>query len=118
MKTLRLALLIAFYFIIAAATIRTLLVAKPGPTDLLISLCTAIVVTWLCIADSRLMGRPMVQSTHWIMFFTWPVAVPIYLVWMRGMRGLLILLAHVCALFVMVVAIAIVIQEALGIEPA
>jgi hypothetical protein len=50
--------------------------------------------TYWCVLDARKLGRPIVQSLHWIIFLTWPVAVPTYLVFSRRLRGLGIALVH------------------------
>ena len=118
MNHLRLSLLICFYISVAAVAVHTSLVPKQGSFDLLLSLFTALVVTLLCITDSKVRGKPMVQAAQWIMFFTWPIAVPIYLVWSRGAKGLLILFGHIVALLVMVTAIIIVIEILVGVAPA
>lgn len=117
MKTQRIAFLIALYFVIAAGVVHASLVAEAGPVDLLRAFCTAIIVTLLCITDSKIIGRPMLHAARWIMFFTWPVAVPIYLVWSRGAKGLLVLVGHVGALVGMSVGIVVLMQEVLHIEP-
>ena len=54
--------------------------------------------TYWCVVDARMIGRPIVQSLHWIMFYSWPVAVPIYLIYSRKLRGLGIAIVHVIGL--------------------
>ncbi len=49
---------------------------------------------WYCTADARLVGKPLIQLAKLGIFFGWPVAVPIYLLWARGMKGLGLLLLH------------------------
>jgi len=51
----------------------------------------AFAATGWCVVDSRIIGSPVINSLHWIIFFTWNVAVPIYLIWSRGFRGLALL---------------------------
>ena len=46
------------------------------------------------MVDSRILGRPMLRVTHEMTCFTWPAAVPVYLVWSRRFRGLGIALLH------------------------
>ena len=57
------------------------------------------VVTWWCVVDSRMRGSPIVQSLHWIIFFTWPLAAPVYLIWSRKLRGLGWCLLHAIGLY-------------------
>jgi hypothetical protein len=54
----------------------------------------------LCSADARLIGRPLVEMARLGIFFGWPVGVPIYLLWARGLRGFGLLLLHGFLLFV------------------
>jgi len=48
----------------------------------------------LCTVDARLLGRPLIEMARLGIFFGWPVGVPIYLIWARGLRGLGLLLLH------------------------
>ena len=59
--------------------------------------CT--ITTW-CVVDSRILGCPILHSFHWLIFFTYPIAVPIYLVWSRRLRGLGIAVLHAVGLTV------------------
>jgi hypothetical protein len=56
---------------------------ESGRSVLLLWALTASTASYWCVVDSRTIGRPVVQSLHWIIFFTWPIAVPIYLVYSR-----------------------------------
>jgi hypothetical protein len=47
-----------------------------------------------CIADGRVAGRPILRSFYWLIYFLWPIAVPIYLIWARGLKGLGFALFH------------------------
>lgn len=67
---------------------------------LILSALTGSTATYWCVVDSRILGRPIVQSLHWIMFFTWPVAVPLYLVYSRKLRGLGIAVIHAIGLLI------------------
>lgn len=99
-KRLRGIVLLCFYLLVAA---NGALQASPPHTamiGILLALAMASAVTYLCIVDSRIVGRPIVQSVHWIMFVTWPVAAPIYLIYSRRWRGVALLLLHVIGLVV------------------
>jgi hypothetical protein len=101
-KRLRGTVLLCFYSLMAA---NGALQASPPHTPMigiLLALAMASAVTYLCIVDSRIVGRPIVQSVHWIMFFTWPIAAPIYLIYSRGWRGVVLLLLHGVGLIVVV----------------
>jgi hypothetical protein len=47
----------------------------------------AMLTTAWCVADSRRRGRPLLSIVQMIMFFTWFISVPIYLIASRGWRG-------------------------------
>jgi len=71
-------------------------IAESGRTDVLLSfvLCSGMAVA--CIYDARRIGKVMPGAASAAVFITWPVAVPIYLVWSRGWkRGILAALVFV-----------------------
>lgn len=47
-----------------------------------------------CTTDARLIDRPLIEMARLGIFFGWPVGVPIYLLWARGLRGFGLLLLH------------------------
>lgn len=64
-------------------------VFDPGrPVDALFALLFPIFMTYLCIVDSQIRGAPLIRSFHWLIFFTWPVSVPIYLIRAQGWKRL------------------------------
>jgi hypothetical protein len=68
-----------------------------------VQLLTAILFSlgsmWFCTADARLASRPLIPLARVGIFLGWPVGVPIYLLSVRGIRGLGVLLLHACLLF-------------------
>jgi hypothetical protein len=62
--------------------------------ELLLGLSTCLAFAWFCSVDGRLAGKPLLQLAKVGIFFGWPVGVPIYLLWARGVRGLGFLLLH------------------------
>lgn len=68
--------------------------APHGLVHLLLAAMMASAATGWCVVDSRLRGRPIVQSIHWIMFVTWPLSLPIYLVYSRRLWGLGVAILH------------------------
>lgn len=58
------------------------------PVDVAISLALSAAMVKFCILDSKYRGDLLLNSFYWIIFFTWPVSVPIYLLWTRGIRGI------------------------------
>jgi hypothetical protein len=65
-----------------------------GALAMLGSVLFAVTTTGWCVADSRRRGRPLLSVLRMVMFFTWSVSVPIYLVASRGWRGLAYAVAH------------------------
>ena len=66
-------------------------ITEPGRTDVLISLVLCSGMALVCVYDARRIARPLADATPLVLFFTWPVAIPIYLVWSRGWkRGILL----------------------------
>lgn len=101
MKRRRFLYLISLYLLAVLAGVRaTALPQRSYLSDLLLQLEAAIVITQLCVVDARLLGRPLVHAAQWVMFLSWPLAVPIYVLWSRKLRGALLLLAHVILLYV------------------
>ena len=79
------------------------------PQDELREFCytvlVAIAVVVSCIYDARFMRKPIVSSVQGVMLFTWPIAVPAYLVWSRGLkRGLQLVVVHAVCLYGVMVA--------------
>jgi hypothetical protein len=62
--------------------------------DLLLAILVCLGFMWFCTVDARLVGRPLIQLAKLGIFLGWPVGVPIYLLWARGLRGLGTLVLH------------------------
>ncbi|MBI1367190.1 MAG: hypothetical protein GC162_00905 [Planctomycetes bacterium] len=60
-----------------------------APIDLLFRLSISIIIVLACAADARRLHLPLRRIVRIIMLFTWPLTVPIYLIWSRRWRGLL-----------------------------
>jgi hypothetical protein len=83
------------------------LVVSPddSPLDLGFRIMVSIAVVMSCIYDARLAQKAIVLSAQGVMLFTWPVSVPIYLIWSRGVkRGLLLSALHATLLYAVLVA--------------
>ena len=79
---------------------------QPSILDVVLPVLTAFLATSACVADAKLLGKPLAMSIQGFMFFTWPIAVPIYLIWSRRLLGLAMVLAHAfCLMFSLVIAI-------------
>ncbi|WP_406694836.1 hypothetical protein V5E97_27715 [Singulisphaera sp. Ch08] len=62
---------------------------------LALTFLTASVVTQCCIADSKVIGKPILLSFQWLMFLSWAISAPMYLVWTRRFRGLGLAIGYV-----------------------
>ena len=66
--------------------------------ELVYSLALALVLTQICIVDSRIVGKPLPIFSYWLVFIFFGIAVPIYIIWIRGKAGLVIVAAHLIGL--------------------
>ena len=57
-------------------------------TEAIASFACGIFTTSWAVSDSRKRGHPIVHILQLLMFLTWTVAIPIYLIWSRGWKGL------------------------------
>ncbi len=66
---------------------------RPSPEAALRDALFALAHAWLlemwCSADAALRGRPLGHAWRWMIFLFWFAAVPAYLVWSRGLKGVL-----------------------------
>ncbi len=62
--------------------------------SLLLPFAVASAVTLWCVVDSHIRARPILTSLQFLVFITWPVAVPIYLIWSRRLRGIVLAVVH------------------------
>jgi hypothetical protein len=53
----------------------------------------AVFATMYCVLDADLRGKPLPWSTHWLVYSTSTLSVPVYLLWSRGRSWYLALLA-------------------------
>lgn len=74
--------------------------------QLLYAIAVSLGFMWYCSADARLMGKPLLPLARIGIFILWPAGVPIYLLWVRRLRGLGHLLLHGLLLAVIKVAAA------------
>lgn len=98
-SSLRLVLVVAMYLVTAVGNVIAVLRPEGVLIRLMLSLALCSIVAYWCVVDSRLRGFPIVHSLHWIIFFTWPIAVPIYLIWSRRLRGLGLAFVHGIGLY-------------------
>ena len=93
-RKLRGIVLLNFYLLAAANGATQAFQPRGGMVGVVFAIMAASLATYGCVVDARIIGRPIVQSVHWIMFFTWPLAVPIYFIYSRRLRGVVLLILH------------------------
>lgn len=71
--------------LLALASARTAIVAA-GPIDLLLNVVINCGVAWVCMFDARVLGKPLPALIPLVLFLTWPLSIPVYLIWSRGWR--------------------------------
>ncbi len=97
---LRRRLLVALFYVLAALWGVRLAFVVDRRIDLLFSVAMAICATLFCIADARVQGKPLLHSYYWLIVITWPVAVPLYLVFTREFRRIWRIALYILAWFV------------------
>jgi hypothetical protein len=79
-----------------------------GPTNLFIGVAMSFFVASWCWFDSRVRGKPIARAVAMLLLLGTVIAFPIYCVWSRGARGLLLLLLAVIAFLFLSVLSAMV----------
>ena len=78
---------------------------SPNPVMIiLVNIGLAITTTLLLITLSQLKNRPIIRSFHWIIYITWPVSFPVYLIKFYRWKGIGILMISTLAAFATVFA--------------
>ena len=101
-------IVICIYLLFALSGVRGALFEDIQRADILISLALSVAMVKFCAVDSRCRGEPLLRSFHWIIFFSWPISVPTYLLWSRGIKGIVWVVLYVISLVVLYIIILIV----------
>ena len=80
--------LVVFIYILSAMTGTRAPFEPKGLEPVLCSLVIGVAMTWFCMTDSKVRGKPLAWSLQWLILLTRPVFAPIYLVATRGLRRL------------------------------
>ncbi|UCE47011.1 MAG: hypothetical protein JSW47_15545 [Phycisphaerales bacterium] len=80
--------IVFIYFLATLSAVRRALFVDLRPPDIAVGVAFQVMMTTFCIVDSKCRGRPLLHSFYWIIFFSWPVSVPIYWIWTRGYKGI------------------------------
>ena len=89
-------LLVLVYFIVMMMGIAdgASTYGMPQEREILYSFALALVLTQVCIVDRRIVGKPLLISSYWLVFILYSIAVPICIVRARGLRGMAYVAAH------------------------
>lgn len=98
-KRFRLFLIVLVYLIIMMIGIRYgIFQYISRERHLFHSLVLALLLTQICIVDGKIMGKPVSIFSRWLIFMLFGIAVPIYIIRARGLKGVIIVIAHYAAL--------------------
>lgn len=83
-----LTLLAIILFLFGINGVRAAATSSTDGVNVLIRLGIQFGFAMLCLADSRVMQKRVTHAFAWLTFFLWPILVPGYLIWSRGLRGM------------------------------
>jgi len=98
-KRYRLFLLVLVYIVMASIGIRFGVFQEISRgSGFFHAFILGLILTKICIIDSRVMGKPLSIFSYWLIFIFYGIAVPICIVRAHGFKGLYIIVAHLAAL--------------------
>jgi hypothetical protein len=62
------------------------------------SIALALILTEICIVDSKIVGKPLSIFSYWLIFWFYHISVPICIIRARGKFGFVIIAAHLIGL--------------------
>jgi hypothetical protein len=85
----------------------------PKQADYASSAALALILATWVTADARKRRRPLCYDYDTLVFFAWPIVIPVYLFQTRGLRAFLTLLcfAGICFVAVLCAAAVVIIRE-------
>jgi hypothetical protein len=99
LKLVRAGLLVALLLVAALVGVRAVFMVPDSRFNTLLALVLSTLVSGACVVDSKILNRQVVFIAQAALFFLWPFAAPIYLIWSRGWRGVIVLIVCVTILF-------------------
>ena len=101
----RRALVLSGFLLFVLDGVRKSLLEGTRPVDFFLAIAVAVIAVKFCIVDYRMRGRTLIRSYHWLIFFMWPIALPVYLLCSRGIgKGIVAILLGLAGVFVASVA--------------
>jgi hypothetical protein len=86
-----------------------------GPAALLLPILLALFASAWCLFDSRMRNKEPISAALLVIFLFFPVGLPAYCIWSRGLRGLFLGLGILALLAVTVLATALALTLVLGL---
>ncbi len=77
-------------------------------TSLLFALIIGLIVVYFCTTDFKLQDKSLTDIQKILIFFTWPFALPVYLIITRKLRGVGIILVYNAILIVMAFLVSLI----------
>lgn len=102
-KRYRMFLIMLVYIFMALIGIRYGIHPKVRSFDFINAIVLALLLTQLCIVDSKIVGKPLSIFSYWVVFIFYGIAVPICIIRAHGSKGLLIIVAHLFGLLLVLV---------------
>lgn len=110
---------IALVILMALTGVRLAFIPEQDDTGvgaLIPSFLTALLIASWAQLDGRARGKPLVTAASVAIFFTFPVAFPVYCLWSRGARGVLFCLGFTAILLVAGTAALLITESVLGVQ--
>jgi len=67
------------------------------------SFAFALVLTYVCIVDCKITGKPLSIFSYWLVFIFYEIAVPVSIIRVRGLRGLAYVTVHFLSMVLVLV---------------
>ncbi len=94
-KRYRIFLIVLAYFLMAMMGIRLgIYQGMSIEREYVYTIILALILTYICIVDSRIVGKPLSIFSYWLVFIFYGIAVPVCIIRARGISGFVILAAH------------------------
>ncbi len=87
-KTYRNFVVAAIYLFSSLLSFRKNLFNESFGADFCFSIILGLAMVEFCVADSRLKDKPINYNLRFIMFLTWPISVPVYILRSQGIKGI------------------------------
>ena len=87
-------ILMAYLFMVIMGIRSEVIYAGSSSYDLLIIVFLALLLTDICIVDSKIVGKPLSVFSYWIVLVFYGIAVPFCIIRAHGLKGLGILVIH------------------------